>query len=79
MKKYQWASAELKKKAKIYNWLMLLLMALTLVIFALPDNLKVVNFLPLIGAVAFWYMSSRVQAQDRKRREARSKDAKHTG
>lgn len=67
VKGYQWKSQELQKKSKTYFNLMLVAMVVALAcLFLLPQELKVLNFVFLFIGAVFWYMSYRIQSQDRK-------------
>lgn len=65
VKRYEWIDAELEKKYKTYNSIMLIFGAIALAcLFALPENLKIWNVVPLGMAVWMWVLSWRAHSKD---------------
>lgn len=67
MAKYIWTNAEYCRKNQIYWRVMLVFMAVTLILlWVLPENMKVVNFIPLVLAMICWIQSWRYHSKDQK-------------
>ena len=68
--KYNWFSADLKKKSQKYTYIMYALAGLCLVVFFLaPDNIKMFGVVALIVAGYFMIKSWNFQVQDKKLRQ----------
>ena len=72
MKKYQWNSTRLKKKATLFNNLMLLFGAIAIAcLYLLPEGMKVYNLIPLTVAMIMLVLSWRLQARDKQLRKTK--------
>ena len=72
MKKYQWNSPRIKKKATLLNNLMLLFGAIAIAcLYLLPEDMKVYNLIPLTVAMIMLVLSWRLQARDKQLRKTK--------
>ena len=65
--KYQWNNIQLQKKAKTYDYLMVLSGVLVLAcIYLLPDKYIMANILFIVIGIIMWILSDRTKTKDKK-------------
>lgn len=64
MRKYHWKDAKLKKKSQIYDWLMLILGGLTLIIWYTKGS-SLLMLVCLAGAVVCFVLSWKTRNSDK--------------
>jgi len=72
MAKYIWVNSEYRDKNKSYNWAMIISMAITLAcLYLLPENVRMLNLIPLVVAMLCWIQAWRYQSKDKKLKETK--------
>jgi len=66
-KKYQWNDLKLQKKAKTYDYLMVLSGILVVAcIYLLPDKYIMANLIFIVVGIIMWILSDRTKTKDKK-------------